>query len=134
MSKICDDNGKLVARFISKENLRKEALGFFSEDHEQIQLGSWNYDAGKELLRHYHNKVAREFEITGEVLVVMTGSIRATLYDDNNKEICQVEVSSGDVLILISGGHGYEILADDTHVLEIKNGPYLGAEIDRTRF
>ena len=64
----------------------------------------------------------------------MTGSIRATIYGDNRKQIRQLEVFSGDVLILISGGHGYEILEDDTHVLEIKNGPYLGAEIDRTRF
>ena len=85
------------------------------------------------MLGHYHNKVPR-VEITGEVLVVMTGSIRATLYDDNNGQICQLKVASGDVLILLSGGHGYEILEDDTHVLEIKNGPYLGAEIDRTRF
>lgn len=26
------------------------------------------------------------------------------------------------------------ILVDDTQVLEIKNGPYVGAEIDRKRF
>ena len=39
----------------------------------------------------------------------------------------------GDTLILLRGGHGYKVLEDGTQVLEIKNGPYVGAEKDRRR-
>ena len=30
--------------------------------------------------------------------------------------------------------HGYTISEDDTTVLEIKNGPFLGADVDKTKF
>jgi hypothetical protein len=43
-------------------------------------------------------------------------------------------VDEGDILILLQGGHGYEILEDGTQVLEVKNGPYIGADLDRRRF
>jgi hypothetical protein len=39
----------------------------------------------------------------------------------------------GDTIILLNGGHGYEILSDNTKVLEVKNGPYVGADKDRER-
>ena len=45
----------------------------------------------------------------------------------------EIIVSQGEVIILLRGAHGYEILEDNTQVLEFKNGPYLGAEIDRKR-
>lgn len=34
---------------------------------------------------------------------------------------------------MMNGGYGYRILEDNTKVIEIKNGPYLGAEKDRRR-
>jgi len=43
------------------------------------------------------------------------------------------EAGAGDVVILLRGGHGYDIIEDGTQVLEVKNGPYLGAEADRRR-
>jgi hypothetical protein len=36
-------------------------------------------------------------------------------------------------MVLLAGGHGYEILEDNTKILEVKNGPYLGASEDRKR-
>ena len=33
--------------------------------------------------------------------------------------------------LLALGGHNYEILEDDTHVLEYKTGPYFGIEFDK---
>ena len=47
--------------------------------------------------------------------------------------MAEFNASEGDVVILLRGGHGYDIIEDGTQVLEIKNGPYLGAEVDRRR-
>ena len=47
--------------------------------------------------------------------------------------MADLEVNVGDVIILLRGGHGYDILDDDTEVLEIKNGPYVGSDLDRRR-
>jgi len=41
------------------------------------------------------------------------------------KKLKSIFVGEGDIIILLRGAHGYEILEDGTQVLEIKNGPYL---------
>ena len=125
-------NGKILARHIPSDQW-KEGLSFFSTDKEYIQVGAWNYPKGKELLAHIHNRVIRSIDRTQEVLFVRKGSIRATIYSLKAKIIGTCIVKEGDLLILLSCGHGYTIMEDGTQVLEVKNGPYKGAEIDRRR-
>ena len=127
-------DGKILARYISaNEAWGNENLSFFSEDEEYIQAGSWNYSKGKKLLAHSHNEVERSVLFTQEVLFVKSGSLKAFIYDDDSNLVEEFTAYKDDILIMLSGGHGYEVLEDDTKVLEIKNGPYLGAEIDRDR-
>lgn len=127
------DNGVVLARLI-EENDIQPGLNFYSKDSEFIQVGAWNYDAGTNLNTHIHNVVKREVARTYEVLYIISGSIQATIYNLEEELIETFCVKQGDILILLDSGHGYQILEDDTKVLEIKNGPYLGAEIDRRRF
>ena len=112
----------------------KKGLSFFSSDNEFIQVGAWAYDAGKELAAHRHNHVLREVTHTQEVIFVRKGSILARVYTHDGTLVRELEAAAGDVLVLLNGGHGYKILEDGTEVLEVKNGPYVGAERDRTRF
>jgi hypothetical protein len=49
----------------------------YSNDQYFIQVGTWGYDAGKELLAHIHNTVERKVLKTQEVLYVRKGSIWA---------------------------------------------------------
>ena len=37
----------------------------------------------------------------------------------------------GDVILLIAGGHGFEVL-EDLNMIEVKQGPYVG-DADKTR-
>jgi hypothetical protein len=127
-------DGKILARHITaSEAWGQDSLSFFSEDEEYIQAGSWNYNKGKKLLAHTHNEVKRTVLFTQEVIFVKSGSLRAYIYDDDSNLVGEITAYEDDLLIMISGGHGYDILEDNTKVLEIKNGPYLGAEIDRDR-
>ncbi len=126
-------DGLVLARHIKKEDIRSN-LNFFSNDNEFIQVGTWNYEAGKVLDRHYHNVVKREIDRTFEVIIVIQGKIQADIYDLNNILVKSIEVNEGETLVQLNSGHGYKILKDDTLVVEVKNGPYLGAELDRTRF
>ena len=125
-------NDVILARHITLEDI-KDGLNFYSNDEEFIQIGAWKYNKDKELLAHIHNKVERTINKTYEVLYVITGSIEATIYTLEAEKTETLIVNSGEILVLLESGHGYKILSDDTRVLEIKNGPYLGAEIDRFR-
>ena len=123
----------VLARLVKAENWN-EGLGFYSNDKEAIQVGTWKYNSGKKLMRHIHNKVPRQIVRTNEVLYVVSGKVKAFIYDLDEKPVEELTVNTGDTLILLDCGHGYEIMEDGTKVLEIKNGPYLGAETDRRRF
>lgn len=125
-------NEVVIARIISSEDW-KEGLSFFSQDEDFIQVGTWVYQSGKKLAAHFHNKVERKITHTQEVIFVKQGKINAMVYDLNNVQIETAIVSAGEIIVLLNGGHGYDILEDNTQVLEIKNGPYPGAEADRTR-
>jgi len=124
---------KVLARVI-RSNDWNEGLGFYSNDEEVIQVGTWQYNSGKQLMKHIHNEVDRVVKRTNEVLFIVNGKIKAIIYDLQENFVDEVIVNKGDTLILLDCGHGYEILDEGTKVIEIKNGPYLGAEIDRRRF
>jgi hypothetical protein len=125
-------NNTTIARHITAADIA-DGLSFFSNDNEFIQIGSWKYPRGKELAAHIHNEVERKVTRTCETLVVLSGAVEATIYTLDEEFVEQLTVSAGEILVLLECGHGYKILSDDTTVIEIKNGPYLGAEIDRRR-
>ena len=123
----------ILARHIPAEDAWQDGLSFFSPDEDYIQVGTWGYDSGKALLAHTHNEVARNVLWTQETLYIRKGRILVQIYDTNEKIVDEWQAAEGDIVILLRGGHGYQILEDGTQVLEVKNGPYVGADKDRRR-
>lgn len=123
----------ILARHIPADVAWRDGLNFFSPDEDFIQVGTWGYGAGTELKAHIHNEVRREVLWTQEVLFVRKGRLRANIFDTKQNKVAELNVEAGDVIILLRGGHGYDILEDGTQVMEIKNGPYVGADADRRR-
>ena len=109
-------------------------LDFITPDEEFIQVGTWWYEAGKELDRHYHNRVSREANLTQETVIVLQGSLEVALYDLKNILTKTFELKEGDFAVFLRGGHGYTVREDNTRIIEVKNGPFLGVNIDKTRF
>ncbi len=111
----------------------KTGLSFFTNDKDFIQVGAWNYPYGKKLAAHNHNTVSRMIDRTQEVVVVLSGRMRAYVFNEDDILLDEIDVCSGEILVLLAGGHGYEIMEEGTRVLEVKNGPYPGPEVDRRR-
>lgn len=127
-------DGKILARHITQEDI-KPGLISFSKDDEFIQVVSWgHYEKGKYLQDHYHNKFARNADRTYEAVYVVKGSIEARLLDLDLNYVETLVVKQGEILILLESAHGYTILEEDTTVLEIKNGPFMGVDVDKTKF
>jgi len=53
-------------------------------------------------------------------------------YTDKQIYIESRELNTGDVILLMTGGHGFEML-EETEMIEVKQGPYAGDQ-DKTRF
>jgi len=131
MELIQSDNKKLCLIFGLNDITNN--ISFFSENEDFIQVGAWQYNKDKKLLPHNHNKLLRTVNKTQEFLYISSGSIKAYIYDDSDKLIKTFVLKVNEGLILFSGGHGFDVLEDNTKVIEVKNGPYLGAVEDRRR-
>lgn len=129
---IVDSNGERLAIYFPSCSWGK-GLTFLTDNKDSIQVGIWGYDNGLKLQPHIHNEVKREVSRTQEVIFVKSGRVAAYIFDEDENLVRRIELNPGDILVLFGGGHGYEILEDNTYVLEAKNGPYLGAEADRRR-
>jgi hypothetical protein len=123
--------GDLLAIIIRKE-YSAEGITFFTPADFSQQFAYMNHPKGKIVDPHIHNIVKREVLYAKEVLVIKKGKIRADFYTDEQDYVCSSVLDTGDIILLASGGHGFEMLAD-TEMYEIKQGPYAG-ENDKTRF
>lgn len=129
---IYDNQQNKIAQKITMADVG-EGLSFFSQESDLLQVGSWHYPQGKKLLAHIHNNAERVVPRTQEFIFVVQGRLKARLYDEAGVLVQEVEVGLHEGLIMVCGGHGYDILEDDTKVIEVKNGPYVGAQTDRRR-
>ena len=74
----------------------------------------------------------RKVHLTQEVLYIKSGKVRVDFYDDDQHYLESRVVERGDVILLASGGHGFQML-EDSEMIEVKQGPYCGDE-DKVRF
>lgn len=62
-----------------------------------------------------------------EVVVVRSGHCQIEVYDEHKSLVATRDLYKSDVVLMVGGGHGFRI-NEDTVLLEIKQGPYLGAD------
>lgn len=125
-----EKDGVLIAQIITGDDWT-EGLSFFTEDKDFLQVATWKYRSGKHLKAHSHKISQRQVARTNEMLFVRQGKIKAVFYDEQDTAIAQRILGAGSIVIIYAGGHGYDILEDSTYVLEVKNGPYPGLELDK---
>ena len=117
---------------IVRARFDKPGISFFTSNELSQQLAFMRHPTGKLIDPHVHNPVAREVHFTQEVLVIRKGRLRVDFYDDQKSYLESRNLEPGDVILLIEGGHGFEVL-EEVEMIEIKQGPYVGDQ-DKTRF
>jgi len=121
-----------VLAIIIKKSYSKEGISFFTPDEFSQQLAYMEHKAGHDIVPHVHNEVHRNVLFTQEVLVIRKGVLRVDFYNDDKVYIESHMLNAGDVILLASGGHGFQVI-EDLEMFEIKQGPYSG-EKDKSRF
>ena len=123
-------DGVLYAIIHRKDDWNR-GLDFITPDDASIQAGTFWYEAGKRCKAHRHLKNERTIDYTQECNIVISGSMAATIYDNNAQEIGTELLRAGDMIVVLTGAHGYEILEDGTRVIECKNGPFVSVGKDK---
>jgi mannose-6-phosphate isomerase-like protein (cupin superfamily) len=122
---------QLLAVIVSRE-FDKPGIHFFTPDDLSQQLAYMRHPAGKVIDPHVHNPVTRSVQFTQEVLFIKRGRLRVDFYDNGQTYIESRILQAGDVILLATGGHGFEVL-EEIEMIEVKQGPYAGDQ-DKTRF
>jgi hypothetical protein len=105
---------------------------FLTPPEFKQQVGFVVYPAGGVIARHVHRPLERHLIGTSEVLVVKQGLCEIDIYNDFRELVATRELRTGDVMLMVAGGHGFRMI-EDTILLEIKQGPYTGID-EKERF
>jgi hypothetical protein len=105
---------------------------FITPTEFKQQVGFVVYPAGGEIARHTHRPMERHLIGTSEVLVVKKGHCFIDIYNDARELVATRELRTGDVMLMVGGGHGFRMI-EDTVFMEIKQGPYTGLD-EKERF
>jgi mannose-6-phosphate isomerase-like protein (cupin superfamily) len=126
-----EHGGRLIALLL-RGTFSRPGIQFFTSNEFSQQLAHMAHPVGKLIDPHVHNPVAREVMFTQEVLMIKRGRIRIDLYAADREYLESWVAGAGDVILLASGGHGFEVL-EELEMIEVKQGPYAG-DGDKTRF
>lgn len=126
------ENQNKTYAIIIRTQYQKPGITFVTPNDFSQQLAFMQHPKGKQIMPHIHNPVPREVTFTQEVLWIKSGKLRVDFYTDDQCYLESRVLNSGDVILLASGGHGFEVI-EDVEMFEVKQGPYAG-EHDKTRF
>lgn len=126
-----EDRGKPLV-YIIRGSFQPETTTFLTPPEFKQQVGYIVYPSGGEVKRHLHRPIERHLVGTSEVLIVRAGRCLMDIYNDDRQLIATRELRTGDLMLLVGGGHGFRML-EETVFLEVKQGPYTGID-EKERF
>lgn len=117
-------DGARVFAYLVRRHATSESTRFLTPNDLNLQLGMIAYRSGGRVLPHRHLPVERTKRGTMEAVLVRQGLCDVDIYDDAQVRFATRTLEAGDLVLLVSGGHGFR-MRDDTVLLEVKEGPYV---------
>jgi hypothetical protein len=104
-------------------------LNFLTENDQPMQLAYMRHPTGKRIESHVHLPHERTVKQTAETLLLRKGRLLVTFYEEDGTKLDSRILHQGDVILLLQGGHGFEVL-EEVEMFEVKQGPYV-FELDK---
>ena len=114
-----------IYAIIIREDFNPSSTTFLTPETFIQQIGFIVYGKGELISPHKHKKVERTIQGTNETILVRKGKVEVSIYNDEGKLFFKDILDRGDMIAMISGGHAFKML-EDTVLVEVKQGPYLG--------
>jgi hypothetical protein len=119
--------GGQILCYLIRGTFQPDKTAFITEPNARQQVGFIVYGQGGVIARHTHRSLERHLVGMSEVLVVRAGLCEMDIYNDQHEVVVTRSLRAGDVAVMVGGGHGFRVL-EDTVLLEVKQGPYLGEQ------
>ena len=117
---------------IVRSSHQASGIDFLTPDNYGQQVAYMNRPKGEVIQAHIHEPISRTLIGTQEVLYIRKGRIRVDFYESDRTYVSSMILGAGDLMLLSTGGHGFEVL-EDIDMIEIKQGPFAEGR-DKTRF
>ena len=114
---------KLFAVIVKNKYRKKKGVTFFTPKEATQQFGYIKHPKNYIIQPHLHNKKLTKILYTTEVIILLKGILRVDFYDNKKKYLFSKEISGGDIIMLVSGGHGFKVIKN-VEMIEVKQGPY----------
>lgn len=120
-------DGTTTIAMIVRQRYMADSTEFLTPEQYKQQVGFVVYPRGGEIQRHTHRAIERRMVGTSEVLLVRKGRCEVDFYGEDHSLVATRVLEVGDLMLMVGGGHGFRML-EDTVLLELKQGPYLGVD------
>ncbi len=115
---------------IIRAGARVDKTEFFSPPESSFQFGLLTHKAGFVEPPHYHKPFPREVVDLQQMYVMQRGEIVIELYSDEGELLREINLRTGDAIVLIHGVHALRVI-EDFQAISVKQGPFLGSENDK---
>ncbi|HVI81398.1 MAG TPA: hypothetical protein VM717_01525 [Chthoniobacterales bacterium] len=115
---------------VIRADVRVDKTRFFSPPESSFQFGLLAHPGGFVEPPHYHKPFPREVTDLQQMFVMQRGRVVVELYSDNGELLREIELKTGDAIVLIHGVHALRVL-EDFQAVSVKQGPFLGTENDK---
>lgn len=120
-------NGQLIAISMNG-SFTPQKTRFLTPLEEPLQCGIGVFAKGSVVEPHKHVGAPATVSEFQEFIFIRKGRALAEVFDTDGESIRKIEMRAGDALLLLRGGHAF-YFEEDTELLEVKQGPYLGREL-----
>ena len=114
---------KLLALIVRGKYRNKKGITFFTPLNSTQQFGYMKHKKKYIIKPHLHKKRMTKIYYTTEVILILKGILRVDFYDQKKKYLFSKILKDKDIIMLVSGGHGFKVIKN-IEMLEIKQGPY----------
>jgi 5-deoxy-D-glucuronate isomerase len=128
-AEIIEHQGTTYAEIIWANTEATETT-FYSPPASSFQFGLLAHEAGYQEEPHYHRSAPRTIEDLQQMFVMQRGVVDVQLFTDEGELFREIRLEQGDAIVLIHGTHAIKVI-EDFQALSVKQGPFLGDEIDK---
>ena len=113
----------MLALIVRGKYRKKKGVTFFTPNESTQQFGYMKHNSKHIIKPHLHKKRLTKIYYTSEVILLLKGLLRVDFYNQLKKYLFSKILKPNDIIMLVSGGHGFKVLKN-VEMLEIKQGPY----------
>jgi len=112
-----------LAIIIKNKYLKKKGINFFTDKKLPQQVAYLNHPTNHIIKSHVHRNIKKKINQLTEVLIIIEGILKIDFYSVNKKYLFSRLAKKNDIVILLSGGHGFKVIKK-CKIIEVKQGPY----------